>query len=434
MVGRTLNHYRIEAKMGSGGMGDVYRATDTQLRREVAIKVLSRSLVQDPEYLQRFRREARLLASLNHPNIATIYGLEEMQDETFLAMELVPGPTLHEVIGGKRPNVTRAVDIGRQIGAALQAAHEKGVVHRDLKPSNIKITPNGTVKVLDFGLAKSVRSREAGQNFNDASTIAPTVTADGLALGTPGYMSPEQLHGENVDRRSDIWAYGCVVYELLSGQPAFGGESMSERLRASLTREPDWTRLPADTPTALRKLLRRCLAKEVPRRYQDFGDLLLDLEDVFIDEAPARHGPRWPGALAVLATALALVAGLYFLWMSSPEPQQWSGELLGGPGRAMGPRISPDGETLAFQVWSNDTQNQVAVLKPASGHWSVLTSEKADGPIMDLSWSKDGTRIYYDRYGKGIFSIPAVGGESRLVVENGLGPQAIADGACCLPV
>ncbi len=429
MIGRTLNHYRVESKIGSGGMGEVYRAIDTRLDREVAIKVLPRHFAQDSEYLQRLRREARILASLNHPNIATVHGLEECEGELCLVMELVLGSTLKEL---RRPDIKQAVEIARQIAVALQAAHEKGVVHRDLKPANVKITPGGVAKILDFGLAKSVTTR------SDDDTLTAGLTARGAAMGTPGYMSPEQAHGEDVDRRTDIWAFGCIFYELLTGQRAFAGRDAAESITATLTQEPDWSHLPVGAPMTVRRVLRRCLAKDPKRRYQDIGDVRIELEEAFETDLPAstphplRRAP-WVAAVAVLALIAALGFALYWGRANKLNDEEWTSESLGIAYEAIGPRVSPDSQTLAFQAMK-DGLNQLGVLKPLSGDLTVqlVTAERNSGIISDISWSSDGTHLYYDRYDrilKGIFSVPVLGGEPRLVVPDAKGPQAVSDGS-----
>jgi len=250
MIGQNLSHYLVEEELGKGGMGVVYRATDGKLGRQVAIKVLPESFAQDPERLARFEREARMLAALNHPNIAAIHGIEEDQGRRFLVLELVPGKTLE----GPLP-VEEALRVARQIAEALEAAHEKGIVHRDLKPANIKITPEGKVKVLDFGLAKTV-----GVSSSDA-TLTVEATREGTVMGTAGYMSPEQARGAPTDKRTDIWAFGCVLYEMLAGRKAFPGKTISDFIAAVLTGEPDWDALPASTPPNVQALLRRCLRR-----------------------------------------------------------------------------------------------------------------------------------------------------------------------------
>jgi eukaryotic-like serine/threonine-protein kinase len=257
-------------------MGEVYRARDTRLGREVAIKILPRAFTADTNRLARFEREARVLASLNHPHIAAIYGIEDAPTETgalvrTLVLELVDGETLAERIARARSkglSLKEALDIARQIGDALDAAHEKGIVHRDLKPANIKITPQGVVKVLDFGLAKLEAARSAG---TDGATEAPTITVndtrEGLIVGTAAYMSPEQARGKAVDKRTDIWAFGCVLYEMLTGRAAFQRDTLAETLSAVLERDPDWDTLPSDTPVSVRRLLQRCLGKDPRAAY-----------------------------------------------------------------------------------------------------------------------------------------------------------------------
>src|SRR5271169_4937721 len=258
MIGETIGSYRITAKLGAGGMGEVYRARDTKLDRDVAIKVLPPSFAQDPERLARFEREAKVLASLNHPNIAQIYGVEERA----LVMEWVEGQTLE----GPLPLDT-ALNYARQIADALEAAHEKNIIHRDLKPANIMITPAGVVKVLDFGLAAVAQSSDPS-NPASSPTLTISPTRAGMILGTAAYMSPEQARGKAVDKRADIWAFGVVLFEMLTGQRLFAGETVSDTLAHVLTREPDWEQVPAK----VRRLLEACLRKEVKQRLQAIGD------------------------------------------------------------------------------------------------------------------------------------------------------------------
>jgi tRNA A-37 threonylcarbamoyl transferase component Bud32 len=426
MVGRTLNHYRVDAKLGAGGSGEVYRATDTVLGREVAIKVLSRRLVQDPVHSQRLRREARTLGSFNHPHIASVYGLEECEGETFIAMEFVPGQTLQELLAGKRLERKRALEIAAMLAAALEAAHDSGIVHRDLKPANIKITPNGALKVLDFGLATNASAFEITQTITVEPPSGHTVS------GTPGYMSPEQLQGEPVDYRADIWAYGCIVFELFSGTRAFAGRTVTEILTATLTREPDSSVLPLPAGDRVRKVVHRCLEKDARRRYHHIADARLDLEEDPEVIAPVALKKTRRPLFWILSSAAVTVAALAAGWILArsgfTEQQPWRAELLAGPPAAIGPRISPDGQTLAFQTWVNG-QNQVGILNPSSGYWNVLTDQRTEGSIMDLSWSSDGARILYDRFGTGVYSIPREGGEPRRILDRGLGPQAIPDGS-----
>src|SRR5512145_2207176 len=267
-----IGPYRILSTLGAGGMGEVYRARDTRLQRDVAIKALPVVFTGDGDRRARFEREARLLASLNHPHIGAIYGLEESQGASFLVLELVEGITLAERIAQGSLSLSESLDIARQIADALDAAHEKGIVHRDLKPANIKLTADGKVKVLDFGLAKFSQPSEQISRA-PTETIA---TREGTVFGTPGYMSPEQARGQAIDKRSDIWAFGCVLYEMLAGRRAFAGETASDTIAAILERDPDWSALPNATPAALDRLLRRCLEKDSKLRLRDIGDARLD--------------------------------------------------------------------------------------------------------------------------------------------------------------
>jgi hypothetical protein len=274
----TLAHYVVESPLGEGGMGLVYEARDTRLGRKVAVKLLRQELL-DRDSLARFEREAQMLAALNHPHIAAIHGLETHEGLTFLVLELVPGPTLKDRLADGRLGLKEALTICRQIAEALEAAHEKGIIHRDLKPANVKLTDDGIVKVLDFGLAKTLHAPQAGDG-STAATLSASLSEAGLILGTAAYMSPEQACGRPVDRRTDVWAFGCVLYEVLTGRRAFGGETVTEVLAAVLEREPDWEALPATTPAAVRRLVRRCLEKEPKQRLRDIGDARLELEEL----------------------------------------------------------------------------------------------------------------------------------------------------------
>src|SRR5262245_31227552 len=302
--GARLGPYEVVSAIGAGGMGEVYRARDTRLGRQVAIKVLPDSFADDPERLARFEREAQLLASLNHPNIATIHGLEEAgrageaggnvagvgagfsPPMRALVMELGEGPTVAERIAEGPIPVDEALPIARQIAEALEAAHERGVIHRDLKPANIKLTPSGQLKMLDFGLAKLAEASgasagtAAAKDFSISPTLTVQATIAGVILGTAAYMSPEQARGKSVDRRSDIWAFGCVLYEMLTGKQAFEtGETISDAVAAILKNEPDWSALPADTPSNIRTLLRRCLLKDPQKRLPHIGIARIEFED-----------------------------------------------------------------------------------------------------------------------------------------------------------
>ena len=296
--GRRLGVYQIEARIGAGGMGEVYRARDTKLGRDVAIKVLPPEFTRSADRRARFEREARLLASLNHPHIAQVYGFEESEGIAALVMELVPGETLDTIIQARGIGPAHALAIARQICDALEAAHEKGIVHRDLKPANIKMTPDGVVKVLDFGLAKA----SAGE-FVDAAHL-PTRTSEGtnqgVILGTATYMSPEQARGQPVDKRTDIWAFGCVLYEMLTGRRAFAGDSLTDTLAHVIEREPDWRAVPETTPEVVRRLLERCLRKDVRRRLRDIADARIEIDDAIAgaDGAGRPHAGRIRSAAA----------------------------------------------------------------------------------------------------------------------------------------
>jgi serine/threonine protein kinase/tetratricopeptide (TPR) repeat protein len=303
MIGRQLGSYQIVSLLGAGGMGEVYQAHDTKLGRDVAIKVLPAAFINDPERLSRFQREARMLAALNHPNIATIHGLEQSDGVHCLVMELVSGETLAERLKPGPLVVEEALKIAVQIAEALEAAHEKGIIHRDLKPANVKVMREDKVKVLDFGLAKAYASDSTNNDLSNSPTLS-AATMQGVILGTPAYMSPEQARGKALDTRTDIWAFGCVLYEMLTGREAFRGETVSDTIAAVLDREPDWQALPAATPAKIRDLLRRCLQKEAQRRPRDLRDLRIQLE-----EAPttATARPWWLRRTAVGIAAAALI-------------------------------------------------------------------------------------------------------------------------------
>src|SRR5216683_1144999 len=307
LLGRQFGPYHIVSLLGAGGMGEVYRAHDSKLGRDVAIKTLPQEFARDAERLSRLRREARTLASLNHPNIAAIYGLEESEEANYLVLELVEGETLR----GALP-VQTALDRACQVAAALEAAHNKGIIHRDLKPANVKVTPQGRVKVLDFGLAKAIWGPEQNQDLSQSATMTGTETLAGHILGTPGYMSPEQARAKEVDERTDIWSFGCLLYELLTGKRAFHGESNQETIAAILEREPDLHTLPAKIPAKVRELLRRCLQKDPGRRLQSIADARRTIEEV------QRGWNRWRVA-TVAATGLAMAAIGAALWLRGPS-------------------------------------------------------------------------------------------------------------------
>jgi eukaryotic-like serine/threonine-protein kinase len=307
MIGQALGHYKLEEQLGAGGMGVVYRATDTQLGRQVAIKVLPEKFAGDPELLARFAREARMLASLNHPNIAAIHGLEESQGVRYLVLELVPGETLAKRVKRGPLKINEAMTVCRQIAEALEAAHDKGIMHRDLKPANVNITPQDKVKVLDFGLAKAFQAEVADIDLSQSPTVMDDGTRAGVVLGTAAYMSPEQARGKPLDKRSDIWSFGCVLYELLAGRKAFPGETITDCMAAVLGREPGWEALPESTPPQLRTLLRRCLRKDPQRRLRDIGDARIELEDLLA--APAQEDPTRKQTAITRRTAISALSG-----------------------------------------------------------------------------------------------------------------------------
>ena len=317
LIGQTLSRYRIDAALGAGGMGEVYRATDTTLGRDVAIKVLPAAFASDPERLARFEREAKLLASLNHPNVAHVYGFERatLSDGSvvhFLAMELVEGEDLAERLRRGEVPVDEALAIAKQVAEALEEAHEKGIVHRDLKPANVKVTPDGKVKVLDFGLAKAFTGDTASGSSAELSQ-SPTLAH----TGTAAYMSPEQARGRVVDKRADVWAFGALLYEMLTGRRLFEGETVSDTLAAVLKTDPAWAALPAGTPAAVRKLLRRCLERDAKQRLRDVGEARVALGDASalaevptpLPAAPAAAPWRSPAAWAAIARPSRVIAG-----------------------------------------------------------------------------------------------------------------------------
>jgi eukaryotic-like serine/threonine-protein kinase len=300
IAGSKLGTYEVLSPIGAGGMGEVWRARDTRLEREVAIKTLPDEFAKDADRLSRLEREAKLLASLNHPNIAAIHGLEEFDHTRFLVLELIHGETLAERLKRGAIPLEEALTIGSQIASALEAAHEKGVIHRDLKPANIKITPNGTVKVLDFGLAKALENSPSGTAPSDSPTLSMAATNSGMILGTAAYMSPEQAKGKPVDKRADIWAFGVVLYEMLTGRSLFGGEDVGDILAAVIKEEPKWD----GVPRKVQKLLKSCLEKDVRKRLRDIGDAWRLLEEPAPAAAP--RGGRLSWAVAAFLHLLPL--------------------------------------------------------------------------------------------------------------------------------
>jgi serine/threonine-protein kinase len=494
--GSILGPYEVTGPLGAGGMGEVYRARDGRLKRDVALKILPAAFASDPERLARFQREAELLASLNHPGIAGIYGLEERDGMRALVLELVEGETLAERIARGPIPLAEALPIAAQMTEALAAAHELGIVHRDLKPANIKLRPDGTVKVLDFGLAKLLDGpAEAGHYVSDHGpaeaghyvsdlTQSPTITSPamtrvGMLLGTAAYMSPEQAKGRVADKRSDVWAFGCVLYEMLSGKRAFIGDDVSDTMAAVLRADPEWRALPEGTPRWLLRLLRRCLARDRTQRLQDIGDARLDIQEFLaIGEEPAVTTAVKPASLVRRLVPLAVTAVVaggavgVVAWMTRPVPalqtQRFTialpaGESYTNVGRhlvalspagthivyssngrlnlralnqleptpirgtesgARGAFFSPDGAWIGF--WQGQQLMKVAV----SGGPPVKISDAEF--LTGASWNDDDTILYGQAAG-GIWRVPGVGGQPKLLIkveagESAHGPQLLPGG------
>ena len=429
--GVRLGAYEISELIGVGGMGEVYRARDTKLERDVAIKVLPDAQRLDPDALRRFEREALLLASLNHPNIATLHGLETEGHSQALVMELVEGETLEQRIArsaqGQGLPQNEALEIALQIAGALEAAHERGIVHRDLKPANIKIRPDGTIKVLDFGIAKALAAQALERSHG---TVART---PGTLLGTPSYMSPEQASGNPVDRRADIWAFGCVLYEMLTGQKAFDGESDSRVLARVIEREPDWSQLPAGLPLGILVLLQRCLEKDPRKRRRDSGDVRLDLEQA-LAEPHREHRPKdsssreriWIGVAGGLGLAvIGLLLGdagsdrrtsaptVVRFSVAPPSGGRLVTPLFSGNAAPVGGTISPDGRTLAFTA--TDASGVVKLWVRSLDAVEARALPETDDAALPF-WSPDNESLGFFAQGK----------LKRIDVDGGP-PQALAD-------
>jgi serine/threonine protein kinase/Tol biopolymer transport system component len=370
MTGKTLGHYRVGEQLGRGGMGEVYLADDLNLNRKVALKFLPDAFTGDPERMARFEREAKLLASLNHPNIAAIHGLEQAEGKRFLVLELVEGETLAQRLGKGRLPVEEALGICRQIAEGLEAAHEKGVIHRDLKPANVMITEGDKVKILDFGLAKALSDETQSVDSSQSPTLTEAMTRPGVILGTAAYMAPEQARGSAVDKRCDIWSFGVVLFEMLTGKQLFSGETVSDTLAAVLRSDIDWNSLPANTPAGIRALLRRCLNKDRKERLRDIGEARIAISQYLANPSGAsvhetvavadrhKHLERlaWVSAVVLLIATLSILRIVYFRKISEPrqvtrfeytlpEDQQFS-SILGEPLLA----VSPDGRQFAYNT------------------------------------------------------------------------------------
>jgi eukaryotic-like serine/threonine-protein kinase len=395
MTPESIAHYRILSKLGEGAMGEVYRATDSKLGREVAIKLIPEDFARDAMRMARFTREAQVLASLNHPNIAAIYGVEDRA----LIMELVEGPTLSERIKRGAIPLDEALDIARQIADGLEAAHEKGIVHRDLKPANIKITPGGTVKLLDFGLAKAEGPWSTTASVEDAPTLTVASTGAGMILGTAAYMAPEQARGRNVDKRADIWAFGVILYEMLTGKQTFEGDTVTDVLASVVRQDPDLNRVPGK----VRPLLERCLAKDPRKRLRDAGDamLLLDTAPAAVTAAPVSKKPLWAigGVSALLAVLLASVSYVHFREM--PPPADVVRFQIALPDNVNFTQsgvstISPDGRKIAFAAFGDDGTPRVWIRSLDSPTATPLIDARIRQQQLPFIWSPDGRFLLFD--------------------------------------
>jgi Tol biopolymer transport system component len=465
--GAKLGQYEIVAPIGAGGMGEVYRATDTKLKRQVAIKILPSALAADHERLARFQREAEVLASMNHPNIAGIYGLEDSGDMTALVMELVEGEDLSQRIARGAIPLDEALPIAKQIADALEAAHEQGIIHRDLKPANIKVRSDGTVKVLDFGLAKAMDpAGTASTNLANSPTLTSPATALGVILGTAAYMSPEQAKGRPADKRCDVWAFGCVLYEMLTAKRAFQGDDVSDTLAAVLRADPAWTALPAATSPSVRKALGRCLEKDRKRRLRDIGDVGILMEDASVPEAAA-------GAVADVGSRRAVyvawsLAGVLFVGVAAAFRLQPVSELppvrfsVTPPDDVRFPRIStpsvpilaPDGRHVVFAavrgatpaLWVRDIDAIEARLLPGTENGSypfwapdsrrigffangaMKTTDMLGGGVRNLcpapgparggSWNSSGIIVFTSANLPGLFQVSETSGPSKQVIAS----------------
>jgi serine/threonine protein kinase len=456
-IGTRIGSHEITAWLGKGGMGEVYLARDTKLKREVAIKVLPDEFSRDTDRVSRFQREAEVLASLNHPNIAQIFGLEESSGTRCIVMELVDGETLQERLQRGPLPIDEVLPLAKQLAEALEAAHEKGIIHRDLKPANIKCSSDGQIKVLDFGLAKAFQEQQAVALSHSPTLISASLP--GVILGTAAYMSPEQAKGRPTERTSDVWAFGCVLYEMLTGQAVFAGETIGEILAAVLTVEPDWKRLPAATPVSIRRLLRRCLQKERRERLQHIGDARIEINDA--GNAELLEGEPRRNVSGSRLWLLALIAGVFIgagtMWMVAsrtvPAPPEVRFELATPlSADTVSLAISPDGQQIVFvatsngrrQIWLRSLNSTSS--RPMAGtdggiypFWSPdsrsigffndgklklididggLVRELASAPNpLGGAWNNDGTILFAPNYSGPIFRISSAGGDAAAVTR-----------------
>ena len=465
-VGDRLGPYSVTAQIGAGGMGEVWRARDTKLDRDVALKVLPDAFTSDPDRLARFEREAKVLASLNHPNIGHIYGLEEAEGTKALVLELVEGPTLADRIAEGPIPIDEALPIAKQIAEALEAAHEQGIIHRDLKPANVKVKADGTVKVLDFGLAKAFQPEASGASASESPTISLTAAATqmGMVIGTAAYMSPEQAKGKPVDKRADVWALGAVLFEMLTGQKAFAGDDVSDTLATVLKFDPDWEALPADTPAAVERLLRRSLVKDTRLRLRDAGNAIIELHESEtaprLNAAPSPPAPRlqvWQRPVAglgiVALTALITGIAVWSLTRPVPEPATVTrfplilpvGDIINS---GDGMTLSPDGTTLVYaasrdgvqQLFARSrdqvmprplpgTEDAVYPFLSPNGEWvgffagsALKKVALAGGPPVTLcevgvrrgaTWGPGDTIVFSSSDAPGLMQVSVAGGEPR---------------------
>jgi serine/threonine protein kinase/Tol biopolymer transport system component len=450
--GAAFGSFTVLEPLGRGAMGEVYRARDSRLGRDVAIKILPEAFALDPDRLKRFEREAQALAALNHPNIAAIYGVEENGPISALVMELVEGETLEQRLASGPIPFSEAMPLAAQLAAALEAAHEQGIIHRDLKPANIKIRPDGTLKVLDFGLAKV---QSAGDSASDLATVTASGTGAGVVLGSAAYMSPEQARARPVDRRTDIWAFGCIVMEMLSGRRTFAGDTATDALANILQREPDWAALPSNTPGWLRDLLRRCLQKDVVKRLRDAGDAKLEIEERLARPASETvaeprqrvRGWRVPASI-VAALVIGAAAGALAVRSMMQRPVDAVPRfdrltrIVASPAHESGPAISPDGKWVAYlsnargptDVWVKFVSGGDAVNLTASSHLEVNSQDYIGG----LDISPDGTLIAFGAGPSGaaqgqmatwVIPAPLGGVPRRLLAPSELGARWSPDGA-----
>ena len=429
--GTRIGPYEVVAPIGSGGMGEVYRARDSKLQRDVALKIIPPAFAADPDRLARFGREAQLLAALNHPNIAHIYGIEDAGSAPALVLELVEGPTLADRLSRGAIPLTEALRIALQIALALEAAHDHSIIHRDLKPANVKVRDDGAVKVLDFGLAKAFEPQPstAGDVAN-SPTLTNRATALGVILGTAAYMAPEQAKGKAVDKRADIWSFGVVLFEMLSGRRLFAGDDVSDTLAEVLKTTPDWDALPASTPPAIGRLLRRCLDRDLKSRLHDIADARLEIEDVLAAPAPVSAAPAralgrrerfsWLAAV-VAAAAIASAATVYLRPAAPAAPETRLHLAMPPPGSTVNVftpiALSPDGRTLAF--WARTGGKTQMWIRPL-GAETAHALPGADGNAAGLAWSPDGRSILFIDGGT-LREVSVVDGTSHALPVRGVG-------------